>query len=516
LRGCIATIKIISRWVGGNCMISAHALRAGAAGLVVLGLRGGSAEAQMSDVEAALRSSCPGDYLANCSDVVPSGGIESLRCLQRNVAKLSPACQAAVTATLPKPKPAAAPVAATPVAAPMGAQPARANPAPAVATGGLEVPKPVAAAKLLGAAVTGSNYTVESTARSDGIMRIFRVTTPYGEYQFDGVEFTKLRLHEIEAAAALEKMSKSEEWVKSFGRAAVSPLKFGVDFIVNPGEAINRSASGIGNMFNRVDASLQSQGSSRDNMADSLLGVSDTQRQLAFQLNVDPYTDFAPLQNRLQEMSRVMAGGQLSVRAGLAAVTGGIGLGISAATSIESAKETLRDKTGAQVIVEVRANLKSLGVPDDTVGSLVANRHFTPSFLLLMSRALVKLNAQNTAAFVERAAEANSYGVAYFHWRRADLLAARSAELGGLVAFVPVAGHAVNVTRTGKVVALFPVDDLAWVESSKHTVLAANAALRSRNSNAGAVFATTGQVTPKAAAEIKKLGWQVVQVRAAR
>jgi hypothetical protein len=398
----------------------------------------------------------------------------------------------------------------------MGAQPARANADPAPATGGLEVPKPVAAAKLLGAAMTGSNYTVAPTARSDGIMRIFRVTTPYGEFQFDGIEFTKLRLHEIEAAAALEKMSKSEEWVKSFGRTAVSPLKFGVDFIVNPAEAINRSASGISNMFDRVDARLQNQKSSRDSMADSLLGVSDTQRQLAFQLNVDPYTDFQPLQNRLQEMSRVMAGGQLTVRAGLAAVSGGIGLGISAATSLEGAKETLRDKTAAQVIVEVRANLNSLGVPNETVSRLVENQNFTPAFLLLMSRALVKLNAQNTATFVEVAAEANSYGVAYFHWRRADLLAARSAELGGLVAFVPVAGHAVNVTRTGKVVALFPVDDLAWVETPRRTFQAANAELRARNPNGGAVFATTGQVTPKAAAEIKKLGWQIVHVRAAR
>jgi hypothetical protein len=347
-------------------------------------------------------------------------------------------------------------------------------------------------------------------------MRIFRVDTPYGQYEFDGVEFTKLRLREIAATAALEKMSKSEEWAKSFGNAAVSPLKFGASFIVNPAEAINRSASGISNMFDRVDASFQAQKSDRDSTANSLLGISDAQRRLAFQLDVDPYTDFQPLQNRLQEMSRIMAGGQLTVRAGLAAVTGGIGMGISAATSLEGAKETLRDKTAAQVIVEVRKMLTSLGVPDELVTRLVENQNFTPSFLLVMSRALVQLNAQNTTAFIERAAEANSYGVAYFHWRRADLLAARSAELGGLTAFVPVAGHAVNVTRTGTVVALFPLDDLAWANAPRRTFLAANAELRRRSPNGKAVFATTGLVTPRATAEITKLGWQIVKVKATR
>jgi hypothetical protein len=52
----------------------------------------------------------------------------------------------------------------------------------------------------------------------------------------------------------------------------------------------------------------------------------------------------------------------------------------------------------------------------------------------------VQLNRAEQRPLYRTGGEANSYGVAYFHGRRADLLAARSAELGGLVAFVPVAG----------------------------------------------------------------------------
>src|SRR5213082_2842562 len=78
-------------------------------------------------------------------------------------------------------------------AAPPAASPAR----PAA----LEVPKPAASAKFLGAAMTGPNYTVAPATRSDGIMRIFRVDTTYGQYDFDGVEFTKLRLRELAATA---------------------------------------------------------------------------------------------------------------------------------------------------------------------------------------------------------------------------------------------------------------------------------------------------------------------------
>lgn len=46
---------------------------------------------------AAIRSACRSDYEKNCASV-PPGGAASLQCLQKNVSKLSPGCQKAVSA----------------------------------------------------------------------------------------------------------------------------------------------------------------------------------------------------------------------------------------------------------------------------------------------------------------------------------------------------------------------------------------------------------------------------------
>jgi hypothetical protein len=76
---------------------------------------------------SAIRSACPSDYRAHCASV-PTGGRAALECLQKNVAKLSPACQGAVNAAGGTPS--AAPAAAAP--APAAAQPATPGAPPAV------------------------------------------------------------------------------------------------------------------------------------------------------------------------------------------------------------------------------------------------------------------------------------------------------------------------------------------------------------------------------------------------
>lgn len=182
----------------------------------------------------------------------------------------------------------------------------------------------------------------------------------------------------------------------------VAPLKLGVDFAINPFETLGRSATGIHNMFDRAGASIAGQRSNRDSIADSLLGVSDAQRELAVELGVDPYTDFPPLAQRLRQMAGAMAGGQMTVKAALVAVTGGVGIGLSAASNVEGARDTLREKTAAQVIVEVKTILIALEIPEDLLNRLVENRSYTPAELLIMARARTTQSAEHGRIYRRR------------------------------------------------------------------------------------------------------------------
>ena len=164
-----------------------------------------------------------------------------------------------------------------------------------------------------------------------------------------------------------------------------------------------------------------------------------------------------------------MAGGQFTVKAGLVLVTGGVGIGLSAAIKRRGCQRHVARKDGGTGDRRSARHPDFAAVPEEIINRLVENRNYTPADLLIMSRALMQIGAQNSAVYLGRGGGRATRGTAYFHRRRAELLAARGAELGGLAAFVPVVGHALKITRAGRAVAVFPLDDLAWTELPRRT-----------------------------------------------
>lgn len=106
--------------------IAAHFLFI-ATGLTVLAIPAFSQQPTTAQ-RNAIRESCRSDYEAHCASV-PTGGMPALKCLQGNMASLSPACQKAVGAVgkssaAPAAAPAKAATKAATTAAPAAAQPA--------------------------------------------------------------------------------------------------------------------------------------------------------------------------------------------------------------------------------------------------------------------------------------------------------------------------------------------------------------------------------------------------------
>ncbi|MEE8439272.1 MAG: hypothetical protein V3S07_06755, partial [Micropepsaceae bacterium] len=76
----------------------------------------------------------------------------------------------------------------------------------------------VSAESLLGEDVMGENWTVSPMVQSDGFLRIFDVTTTYGEFQLGGERRMNERLQELRALQILEQMSRTTVFVDALER----------------------------------------------------------------------------------------------------------------------------------------------------------------------------------------------------------------------------------------------------------------------------------------------------------
>lgn len=372
-----------------------------------------------------------------------------------------------------------------------------------------EQPPDSPVAQVLGSLAQAANYSVADPVYSDGLMHNFTLQTNYGSFQISGDAMMRERLREMGALATLESMSKSDVFLKSLGQTAQAPITFGKNLVNDPDATMKRAASGVSRMFDRVGTGIKNRKASRDSTVGSVLGVDAARRQIAVQLGVDPYTDFAPLAQALNDIATASAMGGLSVKALTMMIPGGAGLAVGSTTTVESITQALAEKTSAEIAVTVQARLSALKVPPDVVNKLIQNRAYSPADLLVMAEMLTQLNADGTAIFVARAADASTRDEAVFQRVRARVLADQGKALG-IRAFEDVGGFPLNRLADGRILALFPFDQVAWTGSIGTTFEAVGQALPP---DSGApLLVITGQMTDLARANVTKGGWTVQTV----
>ena len=370
--------------------------------------------------------------------------------------------------------------------------------------------------KIAGFWPTGDNYTIKNPVRSDGLLRIYTLTTPYGEFTVHGDQMLRMRLNELAALHELEKIANSESYGKSLVEAGLSPFRYTGRLIADPKKTVSDTFSGIGTMFGRISSDLANVGKTPGDPISGLLGVTDQKRKLATKVRVDPYTDFEPLDAKLSRLSEAAAAGGLTVSAAMMAVpVSAVAIvysNLGTASTIEGVRidELARDQTAAQIFDINRERLRAMGADDDLVEALIVNNKYTPIDMAVLVAALDSMNGvEDRTVFLRRAAQIDTRSLAYFMRRHAEMVKNHQSRGAGFIGFVTLGGYPFNVARSGRIVGVMPIDALAWTETIAG-VLRECAADARKISPAGRVeLRITGTATPRAKKELQALGWRL-------
>jgi hypothetical protein len=381
-----------------------------------------------------------------------------------------------------------------------------------------EKPPVFNAAQLSAFRRVGPNYTIRNPVRSDGILRIYVLATPYGEITVNGDEMLRMRVNELNALAEMEKVSNSESFGRALAEAGISPLKFASQLIINPIGTVGNTLNGVGAFFGRIGSGMNNAGQTPDDAVSDLLGVTDQRRQIAATYGVDPYTDLPPLAAKLEQLSQAAAMGGLAVTGAMFAIPGGVAAlvvsNLSTANKLNDTgiEELARKYTAAQILDINRAALAKMGVESELSAKLLANRNYTPIDMSAMVAALESMHGvQDRAVFVARAAAANGRAIAYVMRRMAEYMADDNRRHGGYVRFVSLANFPYVLTRDGRVTAVLPIDALSWTRETATGFSAVSADRRRFAPKARGQMRLTGTATALAKKELKAQGWTVLE-----
>jgi hypothetical protein len=382
-----------------------------------------------------------------------------------------------------------------------------------LAAGAYETPPVQKASSILPAnLLSGEGFKVKNDVPTVGFMEQFTIDSDFGPYTVQGHDLVAVRVQEIAALRKLDEISQSEAFANAMGAAAKKTGKAAANAVTNPGDTVEGIPKGVGRFVGGVGKSAKKAG---ENAVDTVSNDDDekapkgtearksaskAKRQLAKKFQIDPYSNNAPLQKKLDDLA-------------LAATAGGFAMSAVNPSALVSTAASVNDivwDTPAPDLQEMNdKKLAKLGVSEQTRKALLANKFFTPTQESAFVDALVKLGdvkgADAAVALVARRASAEDD--ARFFRRSAEVLACAAKQAGPIDTLEARDKLFVARTRSGVYVVPVAVDLLIWAPNVDTFSAGSIPDAKSR-----AVW-LSGRASDQARSELTGRGW-VVQERA--
>lgn len=380
-----------------------------------------------------------------------------------------------------------------------------------------EAPPTFTAAQLLSPAeLRGPHHTVAEAVQTEGYFHEFSITSEFGVFEAAGRSMLAVRLHEVEALATLDDVSKTEVFLKSAGTSVVNVGKGVATAVTKPTE----TAKGLGSGLKRLGVNLGRQtkrtvdsvtqddpaeaskpgGNAAESAAMSVLGVSRASRRWAQKVGVDPYTTNAVLRKALDDFGKVDTAGSIATKVVLP-IPGVVGMTATASDLVWS-----KDPEELRKLNEQR--LKELGVAGDTAQRLFRNSAMTLSYETRLIGALYAMKLPGSADRVAAAAESRHEREALFHVESAELLQQRQARTP-FTGLLTDSLATVAVTADHRAVVLLPIDWLRWTATAESTLREIETRARGELKATSLVVVLTGKASAQAQKELAARGWSV-------
>jgi hypothetical protein len=379
---------------------------------------------------------------------------------------------------------------------------------------GFELPPVLDARDLLPPALLeGPHFAVEEAVYTDGTTHVFTIASDFGTFYARGDDMLESRLQEIRALAALREMSATKEFATAAGKALASPFIATWNLITNPVDTIVGVPKGAWETLRRTSDLARGQRSELEDSAfRAFIGFEAKKRQIAGELDVDPYSSNKALQKELNRFAWAAYAGGLPSMFVPFAKTRPAGGGDSVEPRAERRLEQLLRQYSPEDLDRLnRIELAVMGVPKPLCDEFIHHPWYSPRHETILVQSLSELDlAENRRVFIEVAVTAASEDDARFYQHIAELMRQYDDGVGRIEKIVAVDGALMGYAE-GTLVVPFPADHAVWSQSTADLARSVTGALPGDIEVRRTELLVSGTLSPKARANIEALGVDVVE-----
>ena len=342
----------------------------------------------------------------------------------------------------------------------------------------------------------------------------YTVQTPAGPNQVEGTVNMLERINELRAVQTLEAMKKSDVYLDAVKNSAKAPVEYGKALVDAPVDTLKDTARGLGGFFADVGYSIVSDDPSQDNVAKTGLGQSAAKRSFAFELGVNPYTQYQPLQDALSEVSWTAVGGGLTVGAAFRAVQNMPGQVLTVSRVANTGRELVRDKSPRELKNRNEESLKAMGVGPTLTEAMTNNYNFDPETETRLIVALESMEGvDGRPELITRATLAGSRARALEIRDWAELFATYHERVTPASKLVMINNAVFLIDAKGTAHGVFPTDYIVPTPDLAPVLSGISDSVKAAGYTLGPIY-LTGAVHPEAEKLLLQNGWTRVQQHA--
>jgi hypothetical protein len=353
-----------------------------------------------------------------------------------------------------------------------------------------------------------ANYTIEATARNDGLMNHYTVSSPFGALDVTGDAMARERAREMDAIAAIRRIKKTDAFMNGLSAAIAGPLEATKTLITKPVQTIENLGQAakemVGNLMSAIGNFGKKDSGDSTAMLKDLIGYNKAKRVLAFRLGVDPYSSNPYLQEELGDLAWANFAGGATIDVAISAATvGGVGATVSAINMGTATGGLLLTKSLAGLSNLNSKYLADMGLTGVTADPFLFHAKYSVPHQTLLVLALGAMqDVPGRADYIHLATGAANEDQARFYKRTAEIMAAYHQQVRPVKRIMVNQGWAFFEDADGRTVLPVLADYMAWTAKTAAMTQAFPAAPGGQSR----ALWTTGFVSPVTRSEITALG----------